>query len=96
MAGKKNPDVTPDATPEVPPAEVVAERIALTTAKKLNLRQGPGYEHAVKAVLDEGTDVVLLDLPQGAEVPGWAAVRAALNLVGWVDVKFIQEQKAEE
>ena len=96
MAGKKNPEVTPDATPEVIPAEAVVERTALVTAKKLNLRQGPGYEHAVKAVLDEGSTVILLELPQGTEVPGWAAVRAGDELAGWVDEKFIQEEKAEE
>ena len=96
MAGKQKPDAPTGVTPNVAPTEAVAERTALVIAKKLNLRHGPSREHPVKAVLDQGTSLELFSLPDEVNVPGWAAVRVALNLVGWVDVRFIQEQRTEQ
>lgn len=100
MAKQKEPHVTPDepisANANEIPGElsVTEEQLVRVTATKLNLRQGPSRDFAVKTVLEEGTVAVVLDLPYDIEVPGWALVHVSDELIGWVDCQFIQEVEA--
>lgn len=62
----------------------------------LNLRTGPGRGYPVAELLEDGTLLAVLELPHGAEVPGWALVHTGQR-TGWVDRHFIQVlEKAEE
>lgn len=62
----------------------------------LNLRTGPGRNYPVAELLEDGTLLAVLELPHGAEVPGWALVHTGQR-TGWVDRSFIQAlEKAEE
>lgn len=56
----------------------------------LNLRIGPGRSYPVAELLEYGTLLTVLELPHGAEVPGWALVHTG-ERTGWVDRLFIQE-----
>ena len=56
----------------------------------LNLRIGPGRSYPVTELLEDGTLLTVLELPYGAEVPGWALVHTG-ERTGWVDRLFIQE-----
>lgn len=62
----------------------------------LNLRTGPGRGYPVAELLENGTLLAVLELPHGAEVPGWALVHTGQR-TGWVDRRFIQAlEPAEE
>ena len=62
----------------------------------LNLRIGPGRSYPIAELLEEGTLLAVLELPHGAEVPGWALVHTGQR-TGWVDCSFIQElEEAKE
>ncbi|MCI7735165.1 MAG: SH3 domain-containing protein [Dysosmobacter sp.] len=62
----------------------------------LNLREGPGRGYPVAELLEDGTLLAVLELPHGAEVPGWALVHTGQR-TGWVDRHFIQAlEPAEE
>ena len=62
----------------------------------LNLRIGPGRSYPVAELLEDGTLLADLELPHGAEVPGWALVHTG-ERTGWVDRCFIQAlEPAEE
>ena len=56
----------------------------------LNLRIGPGRSYPVAELLEYGTLLTVLELPHGAEVPGWALVHTG-ERTGWVDRLFIRE-----
>lgn len=56
----------------------------------LNFRIGPGRSYPVTELLEDGTLLTVLELPYGAEVPGWALVHTG-ERTGWVDRLFIQE-----
>ena len=56
----------------------------------LNLRIGPGRSYPVTELLEDGTLLTVLELPYGAEVPGWALVHTG-ERTGWVDRLFIRE-----
>lgn len=62
----------------------------------LNLRTGPGFVYPVAELLENGALLAVLELPHGAEVPGWALVHTGQR-TGWVDCRFIQElEEAKE
>ncbi len=62
---------------------------AVRSPKGLNLRKGPALSYEVREVLPDGAEVTALDLPMGAEVPGWRLV-ATGERVGWVHTRFLQ------
>lgn len=55
----------------------------------LNLRRGPGRGYPVAELLEDGTLLAALELPYGAEVPGWCLVHTGQR-TGWVDRDFIE------
>ena len=63
----------------------------------LNLRIGPGRSYPVAELLEYGTLLTVLELPHGAEVPGWALVHTG-ERTGWVDRLLIRapEEHKEE
>lgn len=70
--------------------------VVVNTAGGLNLRIGPGRSYPVAELLEDGTLLAVLELPHGAEVPGWALVHTGQR-TGWVDRSFIQElEEAKE
>ena len=55
-----------------------------------------GSVEAHAELLEDGTLLAVLELPHGAEVPGWALVHTGQR-TGWVDRSFIQElEEAKE
>lgn len=69
--------------------------VAVNAEGGLNLRIGPGRSYPVAEVLENGTLLSVLELPYGAEVPGWALVHTG-ERTGWVDRLFIQELEETE
>jgi len=67
-----------------------AGRPAVVRAPKgLNLWEGPALSYEVLEVLPDGAEITALDLPMGAEVPGWRLV-ASDKGVGWVQNRFLR------
>lgn len=64
--------------------------VAVNAEGGLNLRIGPGRSYPVAELLEYGTLLTVLELPHGAEVPGWALVHTG-ERTGWVDRLFIRE-----
>lgn len=71
------------------------EIVVVDAAGGLNLRTGPGLGYPVAEVLENGTLLAVLELPHGAEVPGWALVHTGAR-TGWVDRRFIQALEPTE
>lgn len=70
------------------------ERVRVDAPNKLNLRDGPHRDFHVLTELPDGAELVVLYLPGGAEVPGWALVRYGEGeeaLVGWVNADYLDE-----
>lgn len=76
------PEAAKPLAPDGRPALVISP-------KGLNLRAGPAFSFDVLSVLDSGTLVLILDLPGGAKVPGWALIGAG-ELAGWVSDRFLR------
>lgn len=55
----------------------------------LNLRRGPGRDYPVAELLEDDTLLAVLELPYGAEAPGWRLVHTGQR-TGWVDRDFIE------
>ena len=64
--------------------------VAVNAEGGLNLRIGPGRSYPITELLEDGTLLMVLELPYGAEVPGWALVHTG-ERTGWVDRLFIRE-----
>ena len=64
--------------------------VAVNAEGGLNLRIGPGRSYPITELLEDGTLLTVLELPYGAEVPGWALVHTG-ERTGWVDRLFIRE-----
>lgn len=64
--------------------------VAVNAEGGLNLRIGPGRSYPIAELLKYGTLLTVLELPHGAEVPGWALVHTG-ERTGWVDRLFIRE-----
>lgn len=75
----------------------ISDEIVVVNAEGgLNLRIGPCRSYPIADLLEDGTLLAVLDLPHGAEVPGWALVHTG-ERTGWVDRRFIQElEEAKE
>ena len=98
----------PEAPEEVPAAGVEAQAApegdkAAETAPKgcpavvrapkgLNLRIGPALNYEVLGVLPDGAGVTALELPMGAEVPGWRLVTAG-KWTGWASSRFLRLER---
>ncbi len=76
------------ARPETPPLPEGRPAV-VTAAKGLNLREGPSFGFEVRTALKSGTVVLILDLPMGAKVPGWALVDAG-EMTGWASEKHLR------
>ena len=61
----------------------------VTASKGLNLRAGPGFGFDVLSVLESGTLLLILNLPMGVKVPGWALVWLD-ETAGWVSDKHLR------
>jgi hypothetical protein len=105
MASKKKTDEEPVITqdePETDPEEngvdmedtplgnVEGDLVVVRAPGGLNLREGPSARFRVLEPLPDGALISVLELPYGAEVPGWALVHTG-SRTGWVDIRFIQE-----
>lgn len=77
-------------------AEISGKLVVVSADGGLNLRTGPGRDYPVAELLEDGTLLVAMSLPHGAEVPGWALVHTGQR-TGWVDCCFVQAlEKSEE
>ena len=79
---------TPPQAPETPPGPEGVSAI-VTASKGLNLRAGPGFGFDVLSVLESGTLLLILDLPMGVKVPGWALVWLG-ETAGWVSDRHLR------
>ena len=79
---------SPPAAPETPPGPEGVSAI-VTASKGLNLRAGPGFGFDVLSVLESGTLLLILDLPMGVKVPGWALVWLG-ETAGWVSDRHLR------
>lgn len=61
----------------------------VTASKGLNLRAGPGFGFDVLRVVEAGTLLLVLDLPMGVKVPGWALIWSG-ETAGWVSDKHLR------
>lgn len=95
MAGKKKQNPAQAAAPELTTDSAPGTSVVVHAAKGLNLRVGPGREHAIREVLADGTELIdaTPELPGGAEVPGWVFVRKNDGGAGWVDVRFVKAKE---
>ena len=92
------PEPEPSALPTVPEEETAASEAAqvpeglpaiVTASKGLNFRAGPGFGFDVLGVVEFGTLLIVLDLPMGVKVPGWALAWLG-ETAGWVSDKYLR------
>ena len=76
------------AVPEKSP-EPEGRRAVVRSPKGLNLRAGPALSYEALEVLPDGMEVLALDLPRGAAVPGWELVDAG-GRTGWASARFLR------
>lgn len=76
------------AVPEESP-EPEGRRAVVLSPKGLNLREGPALSYAALEVLPDGMEVLALNLPRGAAVPGWELVDAG-GRTGWASARFLR------
>ncbi len=76
------------AVPEESP-EPEGRRAVVRSPKGLNLRAGPALSYEALEVLPDGMEVLTLDLPRGAAVPGWELVDAG-GRTGWASARFLR------
>ena len=91
LAGSDLVDPRDGQTPveqETPPGPDGLPAI-VTASKGLNLRAGPGFGFDVLRVVEAGTLLLVLDLPMGVKVPGWALVWLG-ETAGWVSDKHLR------
>lgn len=77
-----------EAVPEESP-EPEGRRAVVRSPKGLNLRAGPALSYEALEVLPDGMEVLALDLPRGAAVPGWELVDAG-GRTGWASARFLR------
>ena len=90
------PGTAVPADGELPPAAAAEElptpagrRAAVRSPKGLNLRMGPSLSYDVLEVLPDGTEVTVLDLPEGVTVPGWELAHTG-ERAGWAAARFLR------
>lgn len=76
------------AAPEGPRGPA-GRRAAVRSPKGLNLRMGPSLSYDVLEVLPDGTEVTVLDLPEGVTVPGWELAHTG-ERAGWAAARFLR------
>ena len=74
-----------------PPTRLSTVEKVMVTAQELNVRSGPGFNHAVSGtvMLGESLDVL-------GSAPGWFYVRTDSGLYGWVMVNYTAPQEIPE
>jgi len=65
------------------PVQPAATSSVTVTAPALNVRQGPGQEYNIIAVVQQG-----YTLPVHAAAPGWLYIKAPTGQFGWIDRQF--------
>lgn len=82
------PAPEPETAPELQSTEI---RMVVTPPDglDLNLREGPAKTYAVLAQLPAKTEVTVVELPDGVQVPGWHLIRTEDGL-GWVAAEYLQ------
>lgn len=73
----------PPVAPAPVPAPVAALSSVVVTSQALNVRQGPGGEYPVVAVVQQGATLAVQ-----AASPGWLYVQLYDGRFGWVDRRF--------
>ena len=73
----------------VPPPPPVSVDTVVVTAQELNVRSGPGYNHAVAGYVVQGETLQVV-----GRAPGWLYVRTASGLNGWVVADYTASQAA--
>ncbi len=80
--GGDSPDITP--TPELT-LRVGGTAVVNTSASdSLNMRSDTGVEYQIRAKLDRGTEVTILDGPVNADGYNWWLVREPNGVEGWI------------
>ncbi len=67
----------------------VGRPATVRSPKGLNLRKGPALSYEILCVLPDGAEATALDLPMGAEVPGWRLIYTG-ERIGWVQSRFLR------
>ncbi len=88
----------PQEKPSQATPSLQEDTVTVDSPTGLNLRDGPGLQFNVLEELPDGASLTVLQLPEGAEVPGYALVRYTGGeggqdwpLVGWVNTDFVRE-----
>jgi uncharacterized protein YgiM (DUF1202 family) len=71
----------------VPPPQPPAVQRVVVTAQELNVRSGPGFNHAIAGYVVVGEALEVL-----GSAPGWFYVKTASGLQGWVMVNYTSPQ----
>jgi len=69
--------------PASPPSQIPASQKVLVTAQELNVRTGPGFNHAIAGYVVLGEALQVL-----GSAPGWFYVKTVSGLQGWVMVTY--------
>jgi uncharacterized protein YraI len=68
--------------------------VRLTPASDLNLRTGPGVEHARIVIMKADTELIVVEDPQGAldtlGESGWIKVRTPDGKEGWTAARYLK------
>jgi len=78
----------PVVVSEPAPPETAAVSSVIVAAPALNVREGPGLDYNIIAVVQQGTT-----LPVHATAPGWLYIQAPTGQFGWVDQQFTSPLK---
>lgn len=75
---------------DTPLGNVEGDLVVVNADIGLNLREGPAKSFPVAELLEDGSVLVVLALPYGTEVEGWALVHTGQR-TGWVDISYLRE-----
>lgn len=80
------------APPAPPPmaSSVPSQGSVVVISSTLNLRSGPGYNYAVVAVVQQGSNLAVM-----SSTGAWLSVQTEDGQVGWVAAKFTRPAVAE-
>ncbi len=77
--------IAPGAAPEAAPAPEAEAGQRRVTAARVNLRGGPGTDHAVIGAVTQG----MLVTPLAPEAGGWQHIRSEDGAEGWLSTQFL-------
>jgi len=83
------PAPAPVVINEPAPAQPAAASSVTVIAPALNVREGPGHDYNIIAVVQQGTT-----LPVHAAAPGWLYVQTPTGQFGWIDQQFTSPASA--